>query len=493
MKVWRRPGLWVFAVLFGSYAYFWQARDWNSASRLMLTYALVDRWTVAIDGLEDQTGDRASFGGHFYTDKLPGYSLLAAVPYLLSKAVLRLPSHPLNVPGFAHWPADYWVTLGTSGLFTALSGVLLVGLARELGCGPRRAALVGLAYGLATPAYAYATMAHGHQTSSSALLAAFILLRRTGAKHQGIRIFIAGLLASYASVIELSIGPVAAVLGLYLIAQVLGKRRKPSNLGDFGVGALLPLLVLLGYNQLAYGSPWELGYFHHSAKIFADVHSEANPLGLHVPDAHRIMPLLFGRYRGLTYYAPIVVLVPFGLFTLARRGEWAAAIVSTASMAAVFAVNLSYPEWTGGWSTGPRLLVPLLPFAMIPVAGCLANGRTWIVCCAAALALAGGVLMLLFVGVGGHLAQFYSDPLSDAVWPIWRGRPVEGWVGEPFARNLGRILFPNATARLPASAKGLQFAPLALAQAGAIGLLVKVLRRPASDKTGAAEEVKPGC
>ena len=55
----RRPEVWVFLVLLGSYAYFWQSRDWNCASRLMLTYALVDRGTVAIDGLEDHTHDRA--------------------------------------------------------------------------------------------------------------------------------------------------------------------------------------------------------------------------------------------------------------------------------------------------------------------------------------------------------------------------------------------------------------------------------------------------
>jgi len=51
--------------LFGSYAYFWQARGWNSASRLMLTYALGDRGTVSIDGLQEQTGDRAFLNPHF--------------------------------------------------------------------------------------------------------------------------------------------------------------------------------------------------------------------------------------------------------------------------------------------------------------------------------------------------------------------------------------------------------------------------------------------
>ncbi len=162
----RRTGLWVFLILFGSYAYFWQSRDWNSASRLMLTYAIVDRGTVAIDGLERQTNDRAAFRGHFYTDKLPGYSLLATIPYLLARHVFGLPPQPLNGPALTHWPSDYWVVLGTSGLFTALTGALLSRLAHDLGCGPRRAALVGLAYGLATPAYAYATMGYGHQATA---------------------------------------------------------------------------------------------------------------------------------------------------------------------------------------------------------------------------------------------------------------------------------------------------------------------------------------
>ena len=38
-----------------------------------------------IDGLDEQTGDKAFFGGHYYTDKLPGFSLLATGPYALAK------------------------------------------------------------------------------------------------------------------------------------------------------------------------------------------------------------------------------------------------------------------------------------------------------------------------------------------------------------------------------------------------------------------------
>ena len=48
----RRPETWVFLILLASYSFFWQRRDWNTASRLMLTYSIVDRGTVAITGLE---------------------------------------------------------------------------------------------------------------------------------------------------------------------------------------------------------------------------------------------------------------------------------------------------------------------------------------------------------------------------------------------------------------------------------------------------------
>src|SRR5207248_3440057 len=102
---------------------------------------------------------------------------------------------------------------------------LLYGLARDLGCGPRRAALVALGYGLATPAYAYATLGYGHQTTAFALLLAFALLWRTERPHSTLRMIAAGFLAASAAVIELSVGPISAILAFYLLAQVIGRRR----------------------------------------------------------------------------------------------------------------------------------------------------------------------------------------------------------------------------------------------------------------------------
>src|SRR5207244_685898 len=130
-------------------AYFWQSRDWNAATRLMLTYSLVDRHQLSIDGLEGQAGygqynsvtrriemmggDLARVGDHYFTDKAPGQSFLGAVVYSIGRYFGKLDEHPRDeVQARAYWPADYFVTLGTSGVLTALLGVVIYAFALRL-------------------------------------------------------------------------------------------------------------------------------------------------------------------------------------------------------------------------------------------------------------------------------------------------------------------------------------------------------------------------
>ncbi len=511
---WLRVEWSVFLLLVGSYAFFWHSRDWNTASRLILTYALADRGTVCLDGLDRQTGDIALFQGHYYCDKLPGFSLLAMVPYGLARVAFGLPAHPLDSAAKEYWPADYWVTLGTSGLFTAITAVLLMRMARDMGCTPRRTALVGLAYGLATPAYVYATLAYGHQLSAFALTASFYLLSRRGAGRAAARFMAAGFLAAYAAVTELQVGPASAILGIYVVVECLRRRRGPDDLTCFAIGAAVPTLILLAYNMLAFGSPWEMGYFHEATAQFAKVHNRRNPLGLRMPDPTLVVPLLWGEYRGLLFYAPILVLAFPGWLLLAARRRFDMAVLSSAIAAAIFVVNLSYPEWTGGWSTGPRLLVPLLPFAMIPVAAVLAGRGRWsslAVWLALALAIAGGALILLFQGVGARVPQDVNAPLRALVWPLWTGRTAvpTWWTGQRFTATVAAVLARDWEQRLRASRQAIQFLPLVAAQLLAIVAIYfyiprsigledandagKVACEPALLDLGVDEKQKGGC
>jgi hypothetical protein len=383
------------------------------------------------------------------------------------------------VKGFAYWPADYWVTLGVSGLATAAIGAMLARLALRMGCGPRTSALVGLSYGLATPAYVYATMSYGHQPAAFALLASFLILRGVIGGPSTMWLAMAGFLAAYASVIELQVGPVSAILGLDLVVQVLARKRPAGALFAFGAGALMPTFLLLGYNAAAFSSPFDMGYFHLITEQFAKVHNKENPLGLTRPDWSVATKLLWGPTRGIFRTAPILLLATPGVIVLVRRRAWAWLFTPMLVCLAVFWVNLSYPEWTGGWSTGPRLLVPLLPFAMIPVAALLAWGKrrwTW---AAAGLALLGAVIIFLYQGVGGRIPNPIENPFLDGVWPLWSGRPVPPWSFHGrFEKTVIDLLAPGWLAGVPEWSRWIAFVPLVAFQVLAIGLMAWFVREP---------------
>jgi len=351
----------------------------------------------------------------------------------------------------------------------------------------------GLAYGLATSAFAYATLAYGHQTTSFLLLAGFLAVAWGAcSKKPLLSAFLAGLFSGYACTIELSVAPVVLILGGWILARVLGRGWPASTILAFLAGGLGPLFMLLFYNYMAYGSPLEMGYAHHTIPRFREVHSSQNPLGIRAPKWELVLPLLWGEYRGLLVYAPVLALAPLGWLGLKRRGRGAMVLASVAICLAIFVVNLSYPEWTGGWCTGPRFLVPLLPFGMIGVMGALVdtgNRRLNQVLrgLALVLVLAGAVVILLCVGVGGRIPESLfreplSYPISGVAWPFWRGAPVPPWwIGGRFGGNLVNTFWPdvNKNQVVPPGWQWLQFMPLVLAQGVAILGLIWWVKRQA--------------
>ncbi len=497
----------VFALLWLSAGFFWHARDWNTASRLMLTYALVDRGTVSIDGLHVQTGDRAMRDGHYYSDKAPGFALLACGPYVLGRALGWYPEHPTapRVGLFYYWLADYWVTWIVSGLSTALAGAWLTSWAKRLGCRAGGASLIGLAYGLGTPAYVYATLGYGHQPASLAILASLALIlhshgdRRADGDGSGnalrasstrprLRGFVAGLAIAVAVVCDYPIGLLAIVLSGVVVTLALAGRWPWTAVLCFGLGALGPALVLAAYNTAAFGAPWQLSYFHLASPWKDTVHTEDNPIGLQPPDFSRLPELLWGLQRGLLVHAPIVILAVPGWIVLARRGHPVTAIATALSAGLIVTINLCYPEWTGGWSTGPRFLLTALPLMMVGVAGWLSLNRRWSFAIALSLALAGWSLMWLYQGADARIPDWVDrpidgrepytihNPIGEVVWPLWNGAPKPGFLftDRRFARSVTDLIAPEWVGGFRARDEWIKFVPLIVIQVGLAAALVTV-------------------
>lgn len=153
-----------------------------------------------------------------------------------------------------------------------------------------------------------------------------------------------------------------------------------AQLGAFAAGLAGPLLALGALYSVRFGDPFETGRHvdPRAAAQFGYGRWTDHPRGL--------AGLLVGARKGLFVFAPVTllgVIVATRLLRVHRR--WVLVIALTAVGRWLFIAARS--DWHGGIGLGPRLLVMLVPWLLIPIGLWLAAGgpRRW-----ATLAVAAG-------------------------------------------------------------------------------------------------------
>jgi hypothetical protein len=384
----RLLALGIFALLLASYAYFYQGGGWNENSRMDLVRAIVDDHSFSIDRFHTNTGDKAKFAGHYYSDKAPGLSLFAIPAYALARAVFgSLEEHTFLVV------ASYMVTVLTVGVGSALLGALLFLTLRKLGATRRGAMIAALGWGLGSIAFPFSTMLFSHQLTALLLFASFVLLFRCREKYSDWLSVAAGVVAAAAVLTEFPALGAVGLLGVYAAER----DRRWRRVLTFLAGALGPALVLVVYLTVAFGGPLKVGY-----GFLADAGSRAEQLdrgifGVTLPQLGRTVELLIGRYRGLLPYSPVMLLATIGVFSgfaVLRRQRKRAGDASMeiepvpriepqrirelwlAAGVCIYYVLFvsSYTWWQGGSSFGSRHLVPMLPFLALAL-GWIADWR----------------------------------------------------------------------------------------------------------------------
>ena len=395
----RTAGALVFATLLLSYTWFFQGGGYNPNSRLALTRALVERGTLAIDAYP-VTGDWAEHGGRRYTNKAPGLSFLAAPAWVLAAPLAPEPA------GAALSRRVWLVNAAVNALPAALLGWLLFGVLGHLGAGSARLrAAAALSYGLGTLAFPYATAFYAHQPAAAAAFAAFAALVAADVSSRArLLATAAGAAAGLAVNLEISCALVAAGLGVWLVADPGRRRHLP-----FYVAGGLPFALALGlYTTAAFGSPWSLWTEHANPAI--QVRVDGQLFG--APSLGNALALLVSRYRGLFYTSPVLLLAFAGWPQLRRAQPGVAGLCAALPLAFLLLVS-SFHAWYGGWTPGPRYLIPALPFLFVPVA--FALGR-WprIGAVLTALSVAS---MLVVTSVAVEIPDSVADPLLDFALP----------------------------------------------------------------------------
>lgn len=317
----------------------------------------------------DTFGAVVGSGGRWYS-KYGIAQSLAEIPFaIFGKIVTHFSGRELMAWGIS------W----TNVFVTALGCLLFYLLARSLGAGERRAIALTLLYGICTLAWPYAKTDFNEPLQTTALLAAAYALRRT----RGVRsrwLLLGGAALAIAvltkAVLLVVAAPIFAIYAALALLDAGGHpfAALPARLRDrtwwlallrqqillwapIAVAGVITLLL----NVARFGSPLDFGYGRTpDDKPF----SGSILVGLY--------GLILSPNASLLFYATPVVLGIFGLRRFARRLPAETVLIGLLATSMLIFYG-GYLYWPGLSAFGPRYLVPLVPFLLLPAIDAFPN------------------------------------------------------------------------------------------------------------------------
>lgn len=443
-------------VSFFSFIYFYEGGGWNQNSRFDLLRAIVERHTLQIDAYHENTGDKAHFAGHYYSDKAPGLVFLAVPFALVTRPALGIVGIDANSPR-GEIAVSFMATAGAVALPAALAGVCLFFLGLRFGGGLGGAAFGAMVMCLGTPLWAYASLFWAHALVGACLIFAFSsalqLRENQSARGDFFWALGVGLAAGWATVTEYPAAPASTMVALLTSAQAWprGKGARWRVIAGVGLGAAICVCVLLGYLHAAFGT-FRPSYSYYDPNSFSFMRQQGY-MGLTYPHPDRLLKIVFGCARGIFFASPVLAAAVAGLWWLSKQtAHRAAAATAAAIVAYYFLFNASFYWWKAGLTFGPRYAGASIPFLCIGLA--LAWGRAtrvwrWVL---VGLALCGVMMALVVIPTTSQLSMQDSCPIAHSSWPaFWAGHLAlnresmltvaeAGTSGRYGAFNLGQLL-----------------------------------------------------
>ena len=379
---------------------YFQAEHLVDAGDLSVPQALEIRQPVVVNGRV--VGSESVFFGKHGIDGKPyaPYGPLAAglaVPHhLFGRAVAAV----TGVPRVPRSQGLAWVILvgGITVLSSATAAALAVAgfhrAALAISTPPWAAMVLSLLLGGATVLWPYSATLYSEAWQAAALVWAAALLLEARAGHPMARARVIGAaclltVAGLTKVTALVFAP-AFVVAVFF-DRTLGDRTRREVAVTLTIGIILATAIHLRWNDYRFDSPFDFGY------DWSETIPVLPPRAFAPGDVPRgLAVLLLSPGKSLFVWAPVLVLAVAGARRLWRHDRALATGIATATgVGLIFFAAYQFPE--GGYSHGPRNMVPILPLMLLPAAG--AEAGQWRRPVLAVCAVMGFVMALLALSV----------------------------------------------------------------------------------------------
>lgn len=335
----------------------------NTTSRYALTQAIVEdkRFALSLDQARFAAPDMIDYNDKFYTIFTPGISFVAVPFYIIGQ----------------YLGEEQLVTFLSTVLFALINVALITKISYLLTKNVHASLLGGLLFLVGTNALPYAQTLTQHHGSTTVLLAAYLLALSTPNSKRNI---LFGILCGLGMLFDIPNLFLLFPIGLYILSQHFKVEQikkktvlhiKPVFL-TIAVG-LVPFIMLFGwYNIQTTGSPLLLAQLFPQSEYFDTQEVQemkranrqnVDPFGDKLPFSTRsqlrsFYILFVSNERSWLHYSPILLLGFTAFIKNGKRLSEKEVVLLLTVIVTNFILYGMFGDPWGGWSFGPRYLIP---------------------------------------------------------------------------------------------------------------------------------------
>jgi len=398
----------------------------HSSSRYALVRSLFEDRTIFLNSelAALASPDLSKVNNRYISIFTPGVALLALPSYALGKII--------------GYPQLF--TFGFISVISVINIYLIARLAKAMGAKQSYAMFAGLLYAFATNAHAYSGTLTQHSISVAIGVSLTLLIYK---EITFLRAVIFGILYGLGIMVDipnsLLFMPQLVYYCIKFFRVIYDRYKNPIQLHInpkitlFVVGLLIPLLIFGLYNNTATGSPFKLGQrlgraIYPPDSVNTQLHitpttTSATKEKFKQFDTERQIrgyyTLIFSDTRGIFYYFPVLIVGILGIIYI-----WASKLntplhaITISTIALNLIIYATFNDPWGGWSFGPRYLLPTTAFLSVFVSLYLSNIKSKIIPLAITLLL---LIPSVYVSVAGALTttvvppDVYTESLVDRI------------------------------------------------------------------------------